>query len=387
MANKPSVLRIKRLDTDEPSFVLVLVTADGPSLLDLKLVATEGSSPYVGTIRHDAVHEFRAKNYQGSAEEWERILNSLLLRNARQHEPDASTQGVEVKASVQNDEETTISIRRHIGGITQRLGTLSLKQDEDQEIQLFDWAAAAAETASSAEQDLSALSVRYQSQKDLIDSLNKQLEDLVEAKRAHENELLEKFRELLNSKKLKIRDQQRLLNEAKIDPAKGKLASPTPVRSSRGAGQSRKPGNSRAGKRKNTQNHSPSERHTTDSEDDVFEAMDTEDSAVEAMDIQEENRVPIRSRIEETPDRSSETEDEMYEEPVAKHLPGKVELEKDARSKSPEQREGEHKYEDTVRRTSPPPRRELPFLGKGSKKDGGSKVADDTGSETEDDEL
>ena len=48
-----------------------------------------------------------------------------------------------------------------------------------------------------------------------------QLDNLIEEKTSHENALLEKFRQLINSKKLKIRDQQRLLAGAKVDPNLG----------------------------------------------------------------------------------------------------------------------------------------------------------------------
>ena len=57
-------------------------------------------------------------------------------------------------------------------------------------------------------------------QQDVID-LRKQLQQLVEAKKHHEDELLEKFRLLLNSKKAKIRDQKRLLSTVKVDRATG----------------------------------------------------------------------------------------------------------------------------------------------------------------------
>lgn len=51
--------------------------------------------------------------------------------------------------------------------------------------------------------------------------LHEQLKALIEAKAEHENALLQKFTELLNAKKLKIRDQQRLLATAKVDSEKG----------------------------------------------------------------------------------------------------------------------------------------------------------------------
>jgi hypothetical protein len=54
-----------------------------------------------------------------------------------------------------------------------------------------------------------------------ITRLEEQLQGLVDEKLAHENALLQKFADLLNSKKLKIRDQQRLLAGAKVDPSTG----------------------------------------------------------------------------------------------------------------------------------------------------------------------
>jgi hypothetical protein len=50
--------------------------------------------------------------------------------------------------------------------------------------------------------------------------LKNQLEDLITAKTTHEAELLRKFCLILNEKKAKIRDQQRLLASAKVDLAK-----------------------------------------------------------------------------------------------------------------------------------------------------------------------
>jgi len=57
-------------------------------------------------------------------------------------------------------------------------------------------------------------------QQDVTD-LRRQLQQLTEAKKQHEDELLEKFRLLLNSKKAKIRDQKRLLSTVKFDRATG----------------------------------------------------------------------------------------------------------------------------------------------------------------------
>ena len=51
--------------------------------------------------------------------------------------------------------------------------------------------------------------------------LNSQLKDLKLAKVQHENQLIASFVQLLNEKKLKIRNQQRLLASATVDPSRG----------------------------------------------------------------------------------------------------------------------------------------------------------------------
>lgn len=105
----------------------------------------------------------------------------------------------------------------------QRLGSVSLTLNEGEEIALFDWAGAAAEATSSALADLANLRRKYADQKEAFEKLSEQLDDLIKAKAEHENALIEKFRLLLNSKKMKIRDQQRLLVTAGTGRAAGKL--------------------------------------------------------------------------------------------------------------------------------------------------------------------
>jgi hypothetical protein len=94
--------------------------------------------------------------------------------------------------------------------------------------------------------------------------LTTQLDDLVKAKKSHQDEMLRKFAALLNTKKLKIRDQQRLLAHAKVDPGTADQ-----VQQARSGTDGRKPDLSRSSKRKaDTSSHEPE----TDDED--FEQTD-----------------------------------------------------------------------------------------------------------------
>jgi hypothetical protein len=71
------------------------------------------------------------------------------------------------------------------------------------------------------EQQVTNLTSRCTLAEDTINKLNQQLEELLHAKSQHENQLVANFVQILNEKKLKIRNQQRLLAAATVDPAKG----------------------------------------------------------------------------------------------------------------------------------------------------------------------
>ena len=75
--------------------------------------------------------------------------------------------------------------------------------------------------ANTLESQISSLKEKYRTAEETIGKLNSQLEELIQAKNDHDDQLIAKFVQLLNEKKLKIRNQQRLLSSAKIDPSKG----------------------------------------------------------------------------------------------------------------------------------------------------------------------
>lgn len=93
----------------------------------------------------------------------------------------------------------------------QRLGAIVLKQDDEQAIELFEWSGIAAARADSLEKDVVGLQDRHQVAQETIRRLKDQLEELTRAKSQHESQLMANFAQLINEKKLKIRNQQRLL--------------------------------------------------------------------------------------------------------------------------------------------------------------------------------
>ncbi len=188
------------------------------------------------------------------------------------------------------------------------------------------------------------------------DSQIKKLEascaELVKLKTENENQLLEKFSLLLNEKKLKIRDQQRLLASTGVGPGKAEA-----VEDSRKATPSRPAGPSRKGKRKAGKGV---QTQTEDEESEAgFEKMDVDEAAKES---EPEVRTPDASTADET-----ESDGDL--EPV---------------KLSPAREPGKQLSKDAAI----PPKRALPFAQK--TKPSTKASAPNEGSETEsgeDDEL
>ncbi|KAI9782232.1 MAG: hypothetical protein M1839_005346 [Geoglossum umbratile] len=391
-AQPPQLVRITRSDVGGESFILLYVSPTGlPSStpLDLDLIATEGENPYTGSaslgiiaiglahppqtddgtgaVRQNKLTKLRAKNYKGGDEEWETILSAALLRQRPEGSGVEAMKGLEIVASVNADDSLIITIRKDIGGIMQRLGNIPMQQDEDAEIQLFQWAGVAARLATVAEDELASLSLRYRSQEETIKKLNEQLEDLIKAKAEHDNAMLEKFVELLNTKKLKIRDQQRLLDAAKT-------GSSTAIHT-QGAGGSTATA-SRSRKRKAA---------TPESSGDDETGFGKGDTNSEPLDEVENATTPERTDEDETEDEDGDVQ--LQPRPRAAQ-PG-------ARKGAGESKGGSRGAATRKRKvSSPPPPRQLPFakgkaLGRGGQarletnSDGDN---DETG-ESDDDEL
>lgn len=96
-----------------------------------------------------------------------------------------------------------------------------MKQDNEQAIELYGWTGMAISKAKALEQQVSNLQLKYREAEDTINKLKAQLEDFIETKNRHDEQLIGKFVCLLNEKKSKIRSQQHLLIKAKKDPDTG----------------------------------------------------------------------------------------------------------------------------------------------------------------------
>ncbi|KAK4696591.1 DNA-repair protein XRCC4, partial [Lecanoromycetidae sp. Uapishka_2] len=337
------ILRLPRTDS-VGDYILVNVISNGPSPLDVKLLATEGDSPYIAEIKQRRIAKLRDHRNRLSDSEWETTLLAALTQRRVQKSEADHLERLEVIATVAGG-SLVITFRHNISGITQKLGDIVLKQDDEQELELLNWAGIAVQRSNSLEDEVQDLTAKYEEQSRTMEKLNKQLEDLIVAKKEHEDALLEKFRELLNTKKLKIRDQQRLLAGAKLDPKQAaKLQS---ARAEKG----HKPSASRAGKRK-ANGVAPVEES---SDDDSFEPGPPTQRKEES-DGSEQDKTPEASDQDVTEDESDDDLDSVSRSPAL--------LDRHKRGDS-----ADGKPQEEMRLDTPPPRRELPF----GKPDGGAR--------------
>ncbi|CAG7967469.1 unnamed protein product [Penicillium olsonii] len=171
-------------------------------------------------VKQVRLKDLRAKNYQGSEDEWLQILAFFLGQSESTESPECAT-GLEASATISGsdqEQQLVITIRKRVHTITQRIGALSLQQDDEQAIELLDWAGISTARADDLEYQVSSLTSRYSLAENTIQKLSQQLEELMRAKAQHENQLVANFVQILNEKKLKVRSQQRLLAAATVNP-------------------------------------------------------------------------------------------------------------------------------------------------------------------------
>ncbi|KAL9031633.1 MAG: hypothetical protein Q9196_000347 [Gyalolechia fulgens] len=343
------VLRFPR--TDSPGdYILLHTSPHGSNPLDLKLLATEGTEPYVKILKPSRISKYRAKSNHLTDSQWEYLLRSTLLQepiSSKSQDPEAEdpTQDLEVIASVA-DNKLTVTFRKSISGIHQKLGELSLSQDANAEINTLDWAHTAIIRADALQSNAADLQHKLAEQTQTVTRLNQQLEDLIQAKKDHEETLLQKCAVLLNEKKAKIRDQQRLLATAQVDPKKLKEVQ-NARRSSPPSGLSV----SRAGKRK-----APAPAASSDDEEDEG----FEDNAVKVEEREEEQPdseqvTPEHSDLDETDDEVDSADAGSVPAPPA--AKGKVAETVEVNGKV--DKRGEIDEDEDIEL---PPRRDLPFM-------------------------
>ncbi|KAL5083384.1 hypothetical protein Trisim1_001488 [Trichoderma cf. simile WF8] len=196
------VIKLPR-DDDESTYALIQVIQKGSKPLDVKLVGTEGEAPYVISLKHDRVASLQVPNCPVSESEWQTILQSLFSLQP--------VSDIQATASIESEVSLSITVRKRVQGITQRLGSIELKHDENEGIELFKWCAETTDALAQSNVALAEAAAHAKELETTVKELKSQLDELITSKEDDETALLLKFRDLLNEKKVKIREQQKIL--------------------------------------------------------------------------------------------------------------------------------------------------------------------------------
>ncbi|KFX86655.1 hypothetical protein V490_08963 [Pseudogymnoascus sp. VKM F-3557] len=250
------LLRIPRQDGQQ-GFVLVHISPlaqKGAATLDVKILATEGSAPFALTLKQNQIQKLKSKKAPCTDDEWEGILEVILLQQEADPEKAAVAEGIEVEAAVEEDVAVELVFKKSTSGITQRLGSLRLPHDEDQEIELFDWCGASITHSHDLTSSLKSTQASLLAEQAKAQKLAEQLDELIKAKEASERALLGKCAVLLNEKKRRIRELEGVRREVE-----GEMEVEMPSRHKKeeeeeeeevGKGKGKKAAGARKGKRK-----------------------------------------------------------------------------------------------------------------------------------------
>ncbi|ODA81627.1 hypothetical protein RJ55_00128 [Drechmeria coniospora] len=351
------ILRFPRGD-DESGCVIVQVTSAGRKPLDLNLAATEGCAPYVCKLKHDRVTSLRAPACPVSEKEWEDILEAVLQ--------DGLVGDVQPTAIVDPESTISLTIRRQVQGITQRLGAITLKCNQDEQLDLFQWCGWSLKALAKSKQETALSSRGAQELEGAVMSLQAELDDLIKAKAEDESALLQKFCLLLNEKKAKIREQKQIIDN--YASTAGTVLSSSQPPAQRGASQAaREPAASRSSKRKVGSIRFEAE------EDEVGEDI-VKDAFVKG---EEEDTDPGESSEVDTVSTAAADEDDDDDETYNSRRDGE-DTTSSKRPGSPPPKELSKEA-----KASPPPRRHLPFEKNGRGKASLPAPAEDTDSDDE----
>ncbi|KIW29443.1 uncharacterized protein PV07_05257 [Cladophialophora immunda] len=322
------VIRLVLADNNRSPILIRVAQKEGGHDLDLDLLATDGEVAYTGKVRQRSLKKLRSRNYDGNDEDWTNIISSILGSKTEASVSIQRRNNLEVTCSVSGKDPKTIlsiAINNRVEEITQRLGTIELPQTEDtDDVDLFGWAAQAAEKRDELQEDVTSLNEQIKTKDEVMASLQKQIDELVEAKAEHEKQMLSKFALLLNEKKLKIRNMQRILSTAK--PDQKKLKEMQAVIGNEAAGVPRR-------------NKRPAE-DAAEGEDDESDGFETT-GAEPVTNAEKESSSPTSGDSTPTPsERDEDTDEDNLDAPAAYSNQPRT------RAVDPEQDQGQSRTQD-----------------------------------------
>lgn len=207
MANKRPVkiFRVPRSDIVGGCTILHIQPQAATIELNVKITATDGEVGYSLDLKENKVGRPQDGIAHQSEDDWKSVLRAALLADPRE-EDHAWRSKLEMTSLLKGD-TVVIELRQDINGIKQRLGYLEIPSNEEVEVELWQWLDETCKEKDESQLKLRVAEEQLKKQLEMVEQLSFQLQDLIAAKKEHEDALIVRFQLLLNEKKKKLRDQ------------------------------------------------------------------------------------------------------------------------------------------------------------------------------------
>lgn len=222
-----------------------------------------------------------------------------------------------------------------------------MKHEPDEAIELFEWCATAAEGVQTSRQSAAEASDKIGALELSVKELKEQLDELITAKGDDEAAQLQKFCDLLNEKKVKIREQQRLIAPGSFTTQSKEAEKSSEVDEPR---ISRNPVKSRPGKRKAGSSKS------------VPQVDDKEEEELEDEPLPTIKTEPEDTDDGHTTDRTASTADEDDDDDEDQDMDNNGAGFPSSGTVASQEQPQQAALKEAP--SKPPPRRDLPFLNK-----------------------
>jgi len=284
MSNKRPVkiFRVPRSDTVGGCTILHIHPQAATIELNVKITATDGEVGYTLDLKENKVGRLQDEIAHQSEDDWKSVLRAALLADPR--EEDLTWKLKLEMTSLLKGNAIVIELRQDINGIKQRLGFLEIPSNDEVEVELWQWLDETCKEKDESQFKLRVAEDQLKKQLDMVGQLTSQLQDLIAAKKEHEDALIVRFQLLLNEKKQKLRDQ-----------TTGGISGTSAYEASPSASQAESPEEERPSKRKGKR------KATNDMVEDNLEDMDIGSSEADERLLQSggEDSTPDATEDEE----------------------------------------------------------------------------------------
>ena len=168
-------------------------------------------------MRERHVERLRDSEYDGSRQEWESLLEFILVGPAESTLSNELRESIDVQCQTTgkgNKSRLTISLQISVEDIKSKRGSLQLEySDRTEDVSFYEWTCQLVDQRDTLQIEVKRQQTDLSGEEGRIQALERQFGELLATKKDQETQMLSKFTRLLNEKKVRIRVLQRQVAE------------------------------------------------------------------------------------------------------------------------------------------------------------------------------